>query len=124
MLHETLLADLLVDLPNAVRLQRLVSTLREHFNCGAVGLLRFPDIYTRIHGATTANPLGAVIIVTGLAIVAPSLAMAAKLLLLALLLGALGPLWSHVFASAAHAGGLAPVTGKYTAPRPGAGEPT
>lgn len=91
---------------------------------GAVGLLRFPDIYTRVHGATTANPLGAVIIVTGLAIAAPSLAMAVKLLLLALLLGALGPLWSHVFASAAHAGGLAPVTGKYTAPRPGAGEPT
>ena len=54
---------------------------------GAVGLLRFPDIYTRIHGATTANPLGAVIIVTGLAIAAPSLAMAAKLLLLALLAG-------------------------------------
>ena len=40
MLHETLLADLLVDLPNAVRLQRLVSTLRQCFNCGAVGLLR------------------------------------------------------------------------------------
>jgi multicomponent Na+:H+ antiporter subunit G len=87
---------------------------------GAVGLVRFPDIYTRVHGATTANPLGAVIIIVGLAVVAPSLAMAVKLLLLALLLGALGPLWSHVFASAAHAGGLAPVTGKYTAPRPGA----
>ena len=40
MLYETLLADLLVDLPNAVRLQRLVSTLRERFHCGAVGLLR------------------------------------------------------------------------------------
>ena len=40
MLHESLLADLLVELPNAVRLQRLVNTLREHFRCGAVGLLR------------------------------------------------------------------------------------
>ena len=40
MLQEILLADLLVDLPNAVRLQRLVGTLRERFNCGAVGLLR------------------------------------------------------------------------------------
>jgi len=40
MLEETLLADLIVELPNAVRLQRLVQTLREHFNCGAVGLLR------------------------------------------------------------------------------------
>ena len=40
MLQEILLTDLLVDLPNAVRLQRLVSTLRERFHCGAVGLLR------------------------------------------------------------------------------------
>ncbi|WP_372876428.1 nitric oxide reductase transcriptional regulator NorR [Pseudomonas sp.] len=40
MLESTLLADLITELPNAVRLQRLVHTLREHFNCGAVGLLR------------------------------------------------------------------------------------
>lgn len=40
MLEASLLADLIVELPNAVRLQRLVHTLREHFICGAVGLLR------------------------------------------------------------------------------------
>ncbi len=40
MLDVGLLADLIVELPNAVRLQRLVHTLREHFCCGAVGLLR------------------------------------------------------------------------------------
>ena len=40
MLNESLIADLLVELPNAVRLQRLVNTLRTHFRCGAVGLLR------------------------------------------------------------------------------------
>ena len=40
MLEASLLADLIVELPNAVRLQRLVHTLREHFRCGAVGLLR------------------------------------------------------------------------------------
>ena len=42
MLEASLLADLIVELPNAVRLQRLVHTLREHFRCGALGLLR-PD---------------------------------------------------------------------------------
>ncbi|HVK79940.1 MAG TPA: monovalent cation/H(+) antiporter subunit G [Verrucomicrobiae bacterium] len=86
---------------------------------GAIGVLRFPDIYTRLHGAAVANPLGAVVITIGLAIAAPSVDIAVRLILLALLLAALGPVWSHVFASAAHAGGLAPVTGKYTAPRPG-----
>ncbi|WP_280041449.1 nitric oxide reductase transcriptional regulator NorR [Pseudomonas sp. Hg5Tf] len=43
MLRESLAADLIVELPNAVRLQRLVQTLREYFNCGAVGLLRLDE---------------------------------------------------------------------------------
>ncbi|HLV16431.1 MAG TPA: nitric oxide reductase transcriptional regulator NorR [Pseudomonas sp.] len=43
MLDETLLADLVADLPTAVRLQRLVRTLREGFRCGAVCLLRLEE---------------------------------------------------------------------------------
>ncbi len=43
MLDETLLADLVADLPSAVRLQRLVRTLREGFRCGAVCLLRLEE---------------------------------------------------------------------------------
>ncbi len=39
MLDDSLLADLAADLPSAVRLQRLVRTLREEFRCGAVCLL-------------------------------------------------------------------------------------
>ncbi len=35
-----LLTDLVADLPAAVRLQRLVGSLRAHFGCGAVALLR------------------------------------------------------------------------------------
>jgi len=38
--HALLLADLAADLPVAVRSQRLVETLRLHFRCGAVALLR------------------------------------------------------------------------------------
>jgi anaerobic nitric oxide reductase transcription regulator len=40
MMEEVLVADLVVELPNAVRLQRLVHTLRQRFRCGAVGLLQ------------------------------------------------------------------------------------
>lgn len=43
MTMETLLADLVTELPNAVRLQRLVQTLHQRFGCGAVGLLRLDD---------------------------------------------------------------------------------
>ncbi|WP_367067015.1 nitric oxide reductase transcriptional regulator NorR [Oryzisolibacter sp. LB2S] len=38
-----LCADLGAELPQAVRLQRLVDTLRAQFNCGAVALLRLED---------------------------------------------------------------------------------
>ena len=39
-IESLLLADLATELPMAVRHQRLVETLRMHFRCGAVGLLR------------------------------------------------------------------------------------
>ncbi|MHA6965662.1 nitric oxide reductase transcriptional regulator NorR [Zobellella denitrificans] len=43
MLYEILLADLTTELPSAVRLQSLVRTLREHFRCGAVCLLKLQE---------------------------------------------------------------------------------
>lgn len=39
-IHLLLLTDLVADLPVAVRLQRLVGSLRAHFGCGAVALLK------------------------------------------------------------------------------------
>lgn len=39
-LLSTLVADLVTDLPAVVRLQKVVSTLRQHFACGAVVLLK------------------------------------------------------------------------------------
>ena len=41
--HLLLLADLVADLPAAVRLQRLVGSLRAHFGCGAVALLKLEE---------------------------------------------------------------------------------
>jgi len=87
---------------------------------GVLGVLRFPDLYTRIHAANVADPLGAVLLTIGLTFVAPSFEIGLRLIVLAGLLGVIGPIWSHVFGSAAHVGGLAPIAGRYTAPRPGA----
>jgi len=47
MMQNLLLTDLTTDLPPAVRLQRLVGTLREHFHCGAVALLRLEGDHLR-----------------------------------------------------------------------------
>lgn len=41
------MADLVADLPPAVRLQRLVSSLRAHFRCGAVALLQLEEDHLR-----------------------------------------------------------------------------
>lgn len=87
---------------------------------GLLGLLRFPDAYTRLHAVGVGDGAGAVIVLIGLAIMAPDGAIAVRLLLLAALIGALSPVFTHLAASAAHAGGLAPIAGRYTAPRPGA----
>jgi anaerobic nitric oxide reductase transcription regulator len=45
MIESLLFADLSNDLPTAVRLQRLVGTLRAHFHCDAVALLRIQGPY-------------------------------------------------------------------------------
>lgn len=39
-LLETLIADLVTDLPAVIRLEKVVKTLRTHFNCGAVVILK------------------------------------------------------------------------------------
>jgi len=87
---------------------------------GALGLLRFPDLYTRLHAANVADVVGSVIVVIGLAIAAPDWGIAVRLLLLAGLLIAVGPTLTHLVAQSAHAAGLSPIAGRYAAPRPGA----
>lgn len=49
---------------------------------GTVGLLRFPDVYTRLHALAKADNLGLGCMLAGLALQAQSLAVALKLLLI------------------------------------------
>ena len=52
------------------------------FFVGTVGLLRFPDVYSRLHALAKTDNLGLGCIVLGLALQAGSLAAALKLLLI------------------------------------------
>jgi multicomponent Na+:H+ antiporter subunit G len=52
------------------------------FLVGTLGLLRFPDVYTRVHALTKADNLGLGLIVFGLLPSAGSAAAAVKLLLI------------------------------------------
>jgi multicomponent Na+:H+ antiporter subunit G len=86
---------------------------------GAVGLLRFPDVYSRVHAFNASDGLGAALISFGLALCSSDGGVAVRLVLLGILFIALAPALSHFVASAAHAAGLAPIAGRYRAPRPG-----
>jgi multicomponent Na+:H+ antiporter subunit G len=51
------------------------------FLAGTLGLLRFPDVYTRLHALTKADNIGLGFIVLGLSLQADSLVVVGKLIL-------------------------------------------
>ncbi len=55
------------------------------FLSGTVGLLRFPDIYTRLHALTKADNVGLGLLILGLSLQAPDWLTVAKLILIWLL---------------------------------------
>lgn len=55
------------------------------FFAGTVGLLRFPDVFTRLHALTKADNVGLGLLIAGLALEAESFAIAGELLLIWLL---------------------------------------
>ncbi len=55
------------------------------FLAGTLGLLRFPDVYTRIHALSKADNIGLGLVCLGLAVQSASLITALKLLLIWLL---------------------------------------
>jgi multicomponent Na+:H+ antiporter subunit G len=67
---------------------------------GVLGLLSFPDVYTRIHASGKVATLGLVGLLLGTAILLPELTFRALILIAFMLLTA--PVSSHVIASAAH----------------------
>lgn len=81
------------------------------FFAGTIGLLRFPDVYTRLHALTKADNLGLGLIVLGLALQSGSWAVALKLVLIWLLVLAASGAASYLVARAARRAGVEPVTG-------------
>ncbi|MBC7093507.1 MAG: monovalent cation/H(+) antiporter subunit G [Candidatus Acetothermia bacterium] len=81
---------------------------------GAVALLRFPDVYTRVHGATKCTTFGSIFSLLGVAVygfaqgggIGGTMAVRAFLALVFLLLT--NPTGSHALARAAHRAGIKP----------------
>lgn len=75
---------------------------------GAIGVLRMPDFYTRVHAASVHDTLGAGLILLGLLLQAGWTLVAAKLVILGLLIFFASPAATHALARAALGRGLAP----------------
>ncbi len=78
------------------------------FIAGTLGLLRFPDLFTRLHALTKADNLGLGFIVAGLAVYSGSWAASLKLVLIWLLVMVSSAVASHLIAQAALRKGLKP----------------
>ncbi|WP_242466955.1 cation:proton antiporter [Ectothiorhodospira shaposhnikovii] len=71
------------------------------FAAGSIGMLRFPDVYTRLHALTKADNLGLGLVVAGVALQAGSLSLVFKLILIWGLVLAAGAAGCHLVAQRA-----------------------
>ncbi len=75
---------------------------------GMIGLVRMPDVFTRMHAASVTDTLGAGLLLAGLMLQAGLSLVALKLLFIAALLFFTGPVITHALAQAALHVGIEP----------------
>lgn len=79
---------------------------------GAIGILRFPDLYTRLHAASIIDTGAVTVAVLGMMLLAPDIFVVFKLFAVWLFLFLTGPTSSHALANAAHVAGIEPLIGR------------
>lgn len=75
----------------------------------AIGVLRLPDVFTRLHAAGMTDTLGAALTLTGLMLQAGFSLVTVKLLLIWLFLWFTSPVSTHAVARAALLAGIEPI---------------
>jgi multicomponent Na+:H+ antiporter subunit G len=83
---------------------------------GALGLLRMPDFYTRVHAASVTDTLGVGFILLGLMLQAGWTLVTVKLAVIGLLIFFTSPAATHALARAALERGVEPLLDKEGAP--------
>ena len=77
---------------------------------GALGLVRLPDFYTRLHAAGVTDTLGAELLLLGMMLQAGLSLVTLKLVLISLFIFFTSPTSTHAVANAAKVMGLRPVS--------------
>jgi multicomponent Na+:H+ antiporter subunit G len=78
------------------------------FLAGTIGLLRFPDVFTRLHALTKADNIGLGLITIGILLQTASLSIIFKLLLIWILILIASATTGHLIARAAIKRGVKP----------------
>ena len=78
------------------------------FLAGSAGVLRFPDVYTRLHALTKADNLGLGFVVLGLSLRADSWVVVLKMLIIWALVIVAGATAGHLVAEAARTSHVVP----------------
>ena len=74
----------------------------------AIGVLRFPDFYTRLHASGKSDTLGISLSMLGLAIYEGASLVSIKIILIAIFIFVANPIGTHVLAKAAFRSGIKP----------------
>ena len=75
---------------------------------GMIGLIRMPDVFSRLHGASVTDTLGAGFIIIGLVLQVGVTLVAAKLIIIMGLILLTSPVATHALAQAAFHAGIRP----------------
>lgn len=75
---------------------------------GAVGILRFPDFWSRLHAASISDSAGVILLLLGMAMQAGWTLITVKLFIILAFLFITGPTSTHAVANAALVSGLKP----------------
>lgn len=78
---------------------------------GAIGLIRFPDFYTRVHAAGITDTAGAELMLVAMALQAPNWQVVVKLAIIGVFLFFTSPTATHAIAHAAWVVGQKPLLG-------------
>jgi multicomponent Na+:H+ antiporter subunit G len=76
-----------------------------------IGVLRFPDFYTRLHAASITDTASVGLVLIGMALMAPHWLVLVKLLCIFIFMFLTSPAAAHALANAAHVAGLQPRIG-------------
>lgn len=82
------------------------------FALGVLGLFRFPDPYTRMHGVGIGDTLGVGLMGIGLLLISPNWILRFKLIIILTLFWIISPTMTHMIAKAAVMYGALPAESK------------